>query len=88
MAATLAIGFVLGTWLSESGGYGSLTASDTRPRAPTGEARLLMDHRFENFGVRPGARERAKAAASGSLPGVQPARMTTPPAKKSKPEEG
>lgn len=87
MAATLAIGFVLGTWLSESGGYGSMTASDTRPRAPSGEARLLMDHRFENFGMRSGARERARPEAPVSVPDVQPARMTTPPAT-SKPEEG
>ena len=80
MAATLAIGFLVGAWLTESGGYSPLAASDTRPRAPSGDARLLMDHKFENFGARPGARERAQAPAPVPVQGVQPARMTTPPA--------
>jgi hypothetical protein len=82
---------VAGTWFSESGGYGTMAASDTRPRAPTGEARLLMDQRFEQFGSRSGPRERAQAPAPVSVPAVQPARMTTPPSPaqpKPKSEEG
>jgi hypothetical protein len=87
MAATLAIGFLVGTWFSENGGYASLATSDTRPRAPTGDARLLMDHNFEH--LRPGPRDRAKAPAPGPVQGVQPARMTAPPAQQiPKPEEG
>jgi hypothetical protein len=60
-AATLIIGIGVGLSLRDYGIPGAVLASDERARPLVGEAKLLMDTRFEEFSNRLGARERAKA---------------------------
>src|SRR6185295_7041007 len=77
--AALAVGLGAGIWMGDYGTASTTNAAaaDPRPRAPLGEARLLMDHSVERIGARSGARERAAAPAS--VPAVQPMRPNSPP---------
>jgi hypothetical protein len=77
-ATALVIGIALGQWLLETPAPVSAVAADARPRAPIGEARLLMDQGFEQFGKRVGAHERAKAPRS--APARRGVSATTRPA--------
>jgi hypothetical protein len=62
MAAMFLIGLSLGTWMGNSGDTTAVAAGDNRPRAVSGETRLLMDQSFEQFGRRAGTPGRASAS--------------------------
>ncbi|MGZ5225141.1 MAG: hypothetical protein ACXWCS_13315, partial [Burkholderiales bacterium] len=86
-AAALVVGIAIGIRLGEeNSSTGVPVAADARPRAPLGEARLLMDQRFEEFGLRLNTRERNKAGPPSSSP---PAATRAPAAREaSASEEG
>ena len=62
------IGLSLGTWMGGSGDASGIATADKRPRAVSGETRLLMDQSFEQFGRRVGTQGRATASPSDSAP--------------------
>jgi hypothetical protein len=86
-AAALVVGIAIGIRLGEDGSSSAVpVAADVRPRAPIGEARLLMDQRFEEFGARLNTRDRNKAGSPASSP---PAATHAPAAREaSASEEG
>ena len=60
------IGLSLGTWIGGGTDASAIATADKRPRAASGETRLLMDQSFEQFGRRIGAQGRAGASPGGS----------------------
>ena len=79
-AVAFIIGIAVGHWapISTETLTAGIVGSDVRPRPPEGEARLIMDQRFEEFSRRVSAQERAGAATPPSET-TQPAASTTRP---------
>ena len=68
MAAIFVVGVTLGAWMGGGTDTNAIAATDTRPRAVSGETRLLMDQSFEQFGRRVGAQGRTTASPAESPP--------------------
>jgi hypothetical protein len=68
LAATFVIGLSLGAWIGGGSDASAIAAADKRPRAVSGETRLLMDQSFEQFARRVGGQGRASASPGNSPP--------------------
>ena len=68
MAAVFVIGVTVGAWMGGGADANAIATADKRPRAMSGETRLLMDQSFEQFGRRVGNQGRATASPTESPP--------------------
>jgi len=62
------IGITVGAWMGSGADTNAVAAADKRPRAASGETRLLMDQSLEQFGRRVGTQGRATASPVESTP--------------------